>query len=117
MSRFTTRLSLLLLALFTIMASACTTQNNLLKNNINGEQRSEQNRARDAARHPQQTLEFFEVKPDTTVMEIWPGKGWYTEILAPYIKQGGGQYIAAGFPIHSSMQSNLQALVLHTYGH
>ncbi len=98
------RLPLLLLTLLSLMASACTTQHGQLNNNINGEQRSEQNRARDAARHPQQTLDFFEVKADKTVIEIWPGKGWYTEILAPYIKQGGGQYIAAGFPAHSGPQ-------------
>lgn len=98
------RLPHLLLMLFTILASACSTQNSLLKNTISGEQRSEQNRARDVARHPAQTLAFFDVKANATVVEIWPGKGWYTEILAPYIKQGGGQYIAAGFPIHSGPQ-------------
>lgn len=104
MHLFRLRLPSLLLILLTMLASACTTQNSLLKNTINGEQRSEQNRARDVARHPQQTLSFFDVKADATVIEIWPGKGWYTEILAPYIKQGGGQYIAAGFPIHSGPQ-------------
>lgn len=104
MHLFRLRLPSLLLILLTMLASACTTQNSLLNNTINGEQRSEQNRARDVARHPQQTLSFFDVKADATVIEIWPGKGWYTEILAPYIKQGGGQYIAAGFPIHSGPQ-------------
>lgn len=76
----------------------------MLSSHIKSEQRSEINRARDAARHPQKTLAFFEVKPNATVIEIWPGKGWYTEILAPSIKQGGGRYIAAGFPIHSGPQ-------------
>jgi len=90
-----------LLAFFFAIVTACATQNKntMLLKNIQGEQRSEQNRARDAARHPQQTLDFFEVKSNATVIEIWPGKGWYTEILAPYIKQGGGQFIAAGFPL------------------
>jgi len=76
----------------------------MLMNSIKDEHRSEKNRGRDAERHPIQTLNFFEVKSNATVVEIWPGKGWYTEILAPYIKQGGGQYIAAGFPIHSGPQ-------------
>jgi predicted methyltransferase len=98
MNFFRLRLAHLLLILLTGLASACTTQNSLLKNSINGEQRSDQNRARDVARHPQKTLEFFDVKADATVIEIWPGKGWYTEILAPYIKQGGGEFVVAGFP-------------------
>ena len=52
-----------LLLLFITMLSACVSQNSLLANNIKGEQRSEQNRVRDTARHPLQTLAFFEVKP------------------------------------------------------
>ena len=55
-------------------------------------------RARDTARHPQETLTFFNVQPHMTVVEIWPGGGWYAEILAPYLKDKG-QYIAAGFAI------------------
>ncbi len=54
--------------------------------------------ARDVYRHPQETLAFFDVQPNMTVVEIWPGGGWYTEILAPYLKDKG-QYIAAGFAI------------------
>lgn len=56
--------------------------------------RSEQARARDEYRHPQQTLSFFELQPEHTVVEIWPGGGWYTEILAPYLRDHG-QLIAA----------------------
>ena len=93
-----------ILLLFFTITTAFAGDHATLLNSINGEQRSEQNRARDSARHPKQTLAFFEVKSNATVIEIWPGKGWYTEILAPYIKQGGGQYIAAGFPIHSGPQ-------------
>ena len=51
--------------------------------------RSADNRARDAARHPAETLAFFGVKPENTVVELWPGGGWYTEILAPYVKDEG----------------------------
>jgi predicted methyltransferase len=58
--------------------------------------RTPANVARDRYRHPLETLRFFGVKPDQTVVEIWPGGGWYTEILAPYLKQGGGTlYLAA----------------------
>lgn len=67
---------------------------------INNPLRSEAQRARDPARHPQQTLEFFGIRPQMTVVEIWPGGGWYTDILAPYLA-GQGQYIAAHFPAAS----------------
>ena len=60
--------------------------------------RTEAFRARDAHRHPQETLAFFGVQPNMTVVEIWPGAGWYTEILAPYLRDRG-QYIAAGFAL------------------
>jgi predicted methyltransferase len=51
--------------------------------------RSETNRARDQYRHPVETLAFFGVKPKDTVVELWPGGGWYTEILAPYLADKG----------------------------
>jgi predicted methyltransferase len=57
--------------------------------------RTEANRARDIYRHPYETLTFFGVEPDDTVVEIWPGGGWYTEILAPYLASGGGRLILA----------------------
>lgn len=94
----------LMLVLLLPIAPTFANESAALGKIINGEQRSKQNRTRDEARHPQQTLEFFDVKPSSTVLEMWPGKGWYTEILAPYLKQGGGQFIAAGFPLHSGPQ-------------
>ncbi|MFC0676372.1 class I SAM-dependent methyltransferase [Lysobacter korlensis] len=60
---------------------------------IAGDWRSAENRARDAHRHPRETLEFFGIAPNHTVIEITPGAGWYSEILAPYLRSG--QYIAA----------------------
>ncbi|MEO1013855.1 MAG: hypothetical protein AAFX08_01570 [Pseudomonadota bacterium] len=57
--------------------------------------RSEDERARDQWRHPKETLEFFGVAPDATVVEIWPGGGWYTNILSPYLRYGGGTLYAA----------------------
>lgn len=50
---------------------------------------------RDAFRHPLDTLLFFGVKPSDKLIEIWPSSGWYTTIIAPYLKSGGGEYIAA----------------------
>ncbi|MDI1252289.1 methyltransferase [Thermomonas sp.] len=52
------------------------------------------NRTRDGYRHPLQTLEFFGVQPNQTVIEITPGGGWYSEILAPYLN-ADGHYIGA----------------------
>jgi predicted methyltransferase len=60
-----------------------------------GDWRSESNRARDQYRHPKETLAFFGVDPASqTLLEIWPGGGWYAEVLAPAFTFGGGQYIA-----------------------
>lgn len=51
--------------------------------------RSEKNRARDQYRHPTETLDFFGVEKTHTVVELWPGGGWYTEVLAPYLRDEG----------------------------
>jgi predicted methyltransferase len=56
---------------------------------LSGEQRSDENRARDGARHPRETLEFFGFRSDMTVVELWAGGGWYTEILAPALRESG----------------------------
>lgn len=61
---------------------------------VSGAWRDPGNVARDGYRHPRETLEFFGVSPDHTVVEITPGGGWYAEILAPYLRQDG-QYVAA----------------------
>ncbi|MBB5943953.1 class I SAM-dependent methyltransferase [Xanthomonas sp. 3307] len=65
-----------------------------LQTAINGSWRDRANVARDAYRHPGQTLAFFGIKPTQTVIEVTPGSGWYSEILAPYLRERG-QYIAA----------------------
>jgi predicted methyltransferase len=61
---------------------------------IAGDWREADNKARDAYRHPAETLAFFGVKPDMTLIEITPGGGWYAQILAPYLN-ASGHYIAA----------------------
>jgi predicted methyltransferase len=67
---------------------------------VAGEHRSAANRARNAARHPAATLEFFGLQPDMTVIEIGPSGGWYTEILAPYL-HAEGHYYGAHFSPNS----------------
>jgi predicted methyltransferase len=61
---------------------------------IAGAHRSDANKARDQYRHPAETLAFFKIRPDMTVVEISPSGGWYTEILAPTLA-AKGQYIGA----------------------
>jgi predicted methyltransferase len=61
---------------------------------IAGPQRSDANRARDPWRHPLETLSFWGLQPGLVVADIDPGGGYWTEIVAPYVAQGGGRYIA-----------------------
>ncbi len=57
--------------------------------------RTPANTARDKYRNPAETLAFFGVKPGDTIVELWPGGGWYTEILAPLVQSGGGTLYTA----------------------
>lgn len=61
----------------------------MLERVLQGSHRSEANRLRDKYRRPVETLTFFGVKPDSHVVEITPGRGWYSEILAPLLKANG----------------------------
>lgn len=67
-----------------------------LKAAVAAEHRSVGNVARDAWRHPYETLAFFGIRPTDTVVELAPGGGWYTEILAPYLREQGQLYAADG---------------------
>jgi len=94
----------------TLLASACASQPpdlgpvQSLEAVVAGPQRSAENKARDRYRHPVETLEYFGIQPDMTVVEVWPGGGWYTEILAPYLRPEG-HYVAAGFVIKNGDDS------------
>lgn len=61
---------------------------------LTGAHRSERNQARDQYRHAKATLTFFGLRRDMTVVEIWPGGGWYTEVLAPVLRGAGKLYAA-----------------------
>jgi predicted methyltransferase len=63
---------------------------------IAGDWRTPQDKARDVWRHPLESLTFWGVKPGATVVEFWPGAGWYTDILAPFLAATGGTLYAAG---------------------
>jgi len=74
-----------------------------LKESIESQDRTPQFTSRDVYRHPFETLTFFNIQPDMTVVELNPGGGWYTEILANYIHYPGtliaaqGSYYMEGF--------------------
>jgi len=78
-------------------ASVLAHKTSSLEHAVSGEHRSAANKARDQYRHPVKTLEFFGFKSDMTVVEITPGGGWYTEILAPALK-GKGKLYGAHYP-------------------
>ena len=91
------RLALLLGAAVGLFASGCATQgggDSTFDRALAAPHRSAENRARDPARHPAETLQFFGLRPDMTVVEVWPGGGWYTEILAPLLRERGRLYTA-----------------------
>jgi predicted methyltransferase len=59
-----------------------------------GDQRTAEERARDVYRHPKETLLFFGIRPEMRVMEVWPEPGWYSEIIAPLLRDKGKYYAA-----------------------
>ncbi|MBO9544326.1 methyltransferase [Caulobacter sp.] len=62
---------------------------------VAGDWRRSEDRARDVWRHPVETLKFWDLKPGQTVVEFWPGAGWYTDILAPYLADTKGHLYEA----------------------
>jgi predicted methyltransferase len=84
------------LAASTLLLTGCAHQrtDSALDQILAGDHRSAEHRARDRYRHPRETLEFFGVRPQMTVAEVWPGAGWYTEVLAPLLRDRGKLYAA-----------------------
>jgi predicted methyltransferase len=79
-------------------AAAATAADPALAAAIGGAWRTPKYVARDTARHPADELAFFGITPVMTVVEIWPGGGYWTEILAPYLKDHGTLYAAVSPP-------------------
>jgi predicted methyltransferase len=69
-----------------------------LRQSLAGAQRTEKEKKRDVYRHPLETLEFFGLKDDMTVVEISPGEGWFTAVLAPVLRDHGKLIVAGGDP-------------------
>ncbi|MBQ5946190.1 class I SAM-dependent methyltransferase [Massilia sp. ST3] len=87
---------LILAAMLATGLAGAAQADDALKAAIAGEHRSAANKARDVYRHPYETLSFFGIKPNMTVVELSPGGGWYTEILAPYLRDKGKLIVAGG---------------------
>lgn len=71
---------------------------------MNGDHRSDKNKARNKYRHPIETLTFFGLEAEMTVMEIAPGGGWYTEVIAPAMRDTG-VYVAASYDVEVEGQA------------
>ncbi|WP_204602277.1 class I SAM-dependent methyltransferase [Paremcibacter congregatus] len=93
----------------TLSVTAAPVMAKTLDEVIAGDHRSAKNKARDSYRHPKETLEFFGLQPDMTVVEIWPGGGWYQEILAPYLHEKG-TYYGAGYDVEATRGYRVRAL-------
>jgi predicted methyltransferase len=87
--------SLFAAAAIVCMAAPCFAADAKLAAAVAAHTRSAENSARDGARHPAASLEFWGLKPGMTVIEISPGGGYWSEILAPYARATDGHYIAA----------------------
>jgi predicted methyltransferase len=85
-----------------------------LQDVVNSDHRTPEQKARDKYRHPVDTLAFFGIQPKMTVVELWPFGGWYTAIIAPYVK-GSGKYYAAAMdpaskaPYNAELKKELDA--------
>src|ERR1700744_4840180 len=106
---------LLLLASALLLAARCSTTSTrettaaALDNILAGTQRSPENSAGDRYRHPKETLLFFGIRPEMRVLEVWPEPGWYTEVIAPLVRDKG-QYFAAEVPPDSQSKYITEAL-------
>jgi predicted methyltransferase len=99
--RIVISLFVMALAAATTLAAVPAAVDPALAASIASNQRTATFAARDAARHPAEELTFFGIKPDANVVELWPGGGYWTEILAPYLA-AHGHYTAALPPIKTS---------------
>lgn len=108
------RIAISLLALATCGSALA---DDALKAAIASAQRTPAFVARDSWRHPYETLTFFGIRNHMTVVEISPGGGWYTEILAPYLREHGKLILAAddpqsAWPYYRRSAERLQARLL-----
>ena len=77
---------------------------------LTGDQRGPEERARDVYRHPKETLLFFGIRPEMKLLEVWPEPGWYTEIIAPLLREKGKYYagVIAADPANKHITQRLE---------
>ncbi len=98
--RMHTKIVPLLVAAALLLPASCSTTSTrettalALDNILGSGRRSAENSARDRYRHPKETLLFFGIRPEMKVLEVWPEPGWYTEIIAPLVRERGKYYAA-----------------------
>jgi predicted methyltransferase len=110
MGRFGFALGGALVAALLMGNSAQAADDAKLKAAVANPKRLEQHRVRDPYRHPYETLSFFGLRDDMTVVEIAPGTGWWTEILAPYLRDKGTYYAAIPAPRADYQRDRLRQL-------
>ena len=82
-----------------VAAPAAANSASAIEAAVSGDWRSAEDRSRDSARHPVVALEFFGLAPGMTILEVQPGGGWWSEILAPYARANGGSFYATAADI------------------
>lgn len=100
--------SALLLATSLLLPAVAHTATYTLEQAVAAPWRASEHKARDNDRHPLETLRFFDIQPDQRVIEITPGNGWYSEILAPLLKDRG-HYTAAIYSTEGLSPSYIKA--------
>jgi predicted methyltransferase len=90
-----TRTLIVVYALFSLLTLNAYADGHEIDAAVKASNRSSANVARDVYRHPKETLQFFDITPSMKVLEILPGRGWYTEILAPYLAEKGHLTVAS----------------------
>src|ERR1700676_5243293 len=96
--RFRALFASALLTVGSVASSAATSPDPALASAVGSPARSPAAVARDVARHPVEELSFFGLAPTMTVVELWPGGGYWTDILGPYLAPKGHYYIALPAP-------------------
>ena len=90
----------------TAASAFATSGDAALKQAVAGEWRSADDKARDGERRPLESLAFWGLKPGASILEVQPGGGWWTRILAPYAALSGGRYTATAADLNNPSLSD-----------
>jgi predicted methyltransferase len=93
---FAAAMALVALSVTTVSCAADAKKDSQIEKAVAGDWRSADNKSRDVYRHPADALAFWGLKPGMTILELQPGGGWWTEILAPYARLTKGEFYATG---------------------